>query len=66
MKRLNPKINAYCTYCKAEGKEKIKALWVTSNWDKSNRACEDHKHLLPKLELDNHLSEADYQTWMRL
>lgn len=66
MKKLSPKINAYCTYCKAAGKEKVKAIWVTSNYDKSNRACDEHKELLPPPFSDTHLSEADYQTWMRL
>lgn len=66
MKRLSPKINTYCTYCKAEGKEKVKAFWVTSNYDKRNRACDEHKHLLPEEKRDDHYTEADYQTWMRL
>lgn len=66
MKKLSPKINSYCTYCKVEGRLKVRAWWVVSNYDKQNRACDDHKDMLPKPKKDDYYTEADYQTWMRL
>jgi hypothetical protein len=70
MKRVAPHVNCYCTFCKSEGKEKVRALWRIS-YDSSNRACDDHRPDLQKIEeerrkLDSHHSEADCQTWMRL
>lgn len=70
MKKIAPHVNTYCTFCKAEGIEKVKASWRIS-YDNSSRACEHHKMDLKLVEdrrrlLDDHYSEADYQTWMRL
>jgi hypothetical protein len=62
-KRIKLHINSYCTFCKKEGVEKIKALW--KNYSASERACEQHKDLI-KEEYKEDPSEADYQTWMRL
>jgi hypothetical protein len=64
VKRIKAHINSYCTFCKKkDGVEKIKASW--KNYSASERACEQHKHLIEE-ERKEHPSEADYQTWMRL
>lgn len=70
VKRIPKHINTYCTFCKAEGKLKIVALWRLS-YDHNNRACEDHREALAQVEakrklMDGCYSEADYQSWMRL
>ena len=70
MKRLAPKATYYCTFCKAEGNMKEKAMWRIS-YNFQNHACDRHKVNLLAIEekrrlLDSHLSEADYQTWMKL
>lgn len=65
MKKIKAHINSYCTFCKAEGIEKVRAEWQRSGYDNSERACEKHKGEI-KPEKDEEPSEADYQTWMRL
>lgn len=69
MKRIASHVNSYCPFCKAEGVDKVKAIWRLHYI--SDRACEHHKQDLRLLEdrrkvLDSHYTEADYQTWMRL
>lgn len=63
-KKIKTGITAYCPYCKNEGKEKVPAVWRGTYL--SDRACDAHKDKLPKELRDDHYSEADYQTWMRL
>jgi hypothetical protein len=70
MKRIAAHVNTYCTFCRAAGVEKVRALWRIS-YDHDNRACDAHKPDLQAIELDRkrldgNYSEADYQTWMRL
>lgn len=70
MKRIAKHVNTYCTFCKSKGIEKQPALWRVS-YDLTNRACDLHRPDLQEIEdkrrkIDGHLSEADYQTWMRL
>jgi hypothetical protein len=62
-KRIKPHVNSYCTFCKKDGAEKVKAIWA--NHSNSKRACEEHKSLI-KEPYEGDPSEADYQTWMRL
>jgi hypothetical protein len=71
VRRYKPQVNAYCTYCKEVGAEKVKAFWYLTH-DHSKRACESHKaNLAVQLEADQQReqqdpSEADYQTWHKL
>ena len=69
VKRIAPQVNSYCTYCKAEGREKVKARWRIPFADR-HRACDEHKPALEALEAkerdDNHYTEADHQTWLKL
>jgi hypothetical protein len=51
--------NIYCPYCKPE---KVNATYRTSGW--TDVSCEKHKNNL--YEDDDRLTEADYQTWMRI
>ena len=54
----------YCTFCKLEKDgERVDAIYRRS-WS-DELACEEHKYKLEEQE-DSHLTEADYQTWMRL
>lgn len=70
MKKVKPHVNTYCTFCKAAGVEKVRAVWRTS-YDLTNRACDAHRPDLEAIEarrreLNEHHSEADHQTWMKL
>lgn len=70
MKKIAPHINTYCTFCKAAGVEKVRAIWRLS-YDLHNRACDAHRPDLEAIETrrreqDNHTSEADEQTWRKL
>lgn len=49
----------YCTFCKPE---RVDAIW--RDW-RCNLACNKHKDNLDNDNNDN-LTEADYQTWMKL
>lgn len=51
----------YCPYCKPD---RVDAVWRTFGW--RDQACDKHKFELAKWEDSGHLTEADYQTWMRL
>lgn len=50
----------YCTFCKPA---KVDAIWRDA---RCSFACELHKDKLDAEESSNHLTEADYQTWMQL
>lgn len=70
MKKIKPHINTYCSFCKAAGLEKVRAVWRLS-YDRVNRACDIHRPDLEAFEtrlraLDGDPSEADQQTWMKL
>ncbi|MEG1121240.1 MAG: hypothetical protein RSE62_03455 [Citrobacter sp.] len=66
LKRIAPHVVTYCTFCRAEGKEKVRAAWRMT-WNDKDRACDDHKGSMPKpAPRDEHHTEADYQTWMKL
>ena len=57
--------NLYCSFCRPE---KVPAIWRQEGRlynHKDGYACEAHKDLIP-VDRDEHLTEADYQTWMRL
>lgn len=65
----------YCTYCKPQ---KVHAIWRNTYLRSEQKicfACDAHKHLLidgqkhvpaTQPSVSEHLTEADYQTWMRL
>ncbi len=66
MKRITQKErqkagNIYCIQCKKKGK-KVNAVYRPSG-DFRNTVCEEHKELIKE---NNHLTGADYQTWMRI
>lgn len=63
MKKIKAHVNRHCTYCKEVG-ARVKAIWRVS-W-RNEVACEEHKGKLPVNKFQDHYSEADYQTWMRL
>lgn len=70
MKKIAAHINTYCTFCRAAGIEKVKAVWRIS-YDLHKRACDAHRSDLEKIEQkqreqDGHYTEADHQTWMKL
>lgn len=69
MKRISGKQREngmrYCTYCKDEGKGRIDALWRESGGG-MRFACESHRDKIEARENDDHMTEADYQTWWRL
>lgn len=56
-----------CVYCK-EDCDKVQAKWHLTGANK--QACEFHKFRLEAIRDDEkpeeHYSEADYQTWMKL
>ena len=58
--------NIYCDHCKPL---KIDAIYRLEGIGASHQfgdfACEKHKHLIRKDDNEK-LTEADYQTWMRL
>lgn len=69
MKRLKANQQHGCTYCKQVG-EKRPAIWRQDGFH-GLTACEKHRIQLEADEVrqrreDDHLSEADYQTWYRL
>jgi hypothetical protein len=66
---IKPEHITNCIYCKVTGK-KVQAVWHLTGANK--QACDEHKHKLVEIITaehrgnDDHLSEADYQTWMKL
>lgn len=58
--------NIYCDHCKPK---KVDAVWRKCGFayhEKLDFACDKHKNLI-KISVENdHLTEADYQTWMKL
>ena len=65
----------YCAWCRKEGikkKGQVCTYRRSITWKRDNCSCEEHKHLAIKkitneIESDKReLTEADYQTWMRL
>jgi hypothetical protein len=64
MKRIKAHVNSYCQFCKADGKDKVRATWRDDY--NHQRACDAHKGQIKECQDDGHRSEADYQTWMRL
>lgn len=68
MKRISSKQREngmrYCTYCKDKGLGRIDAVWRERGG--GNLACEAHRDNLAARENDDHMTEADYQTWWRL
>ena len=71
MKKLKKHVQengAMCDFCRPR---KITAIWRTDGMVHIGLACRNHKHKLRELEEthaqhEEHLTEADYQTWMRL
>lgn len=58
--------NIYCDHCKPE---KLDAVYRVSGYAShalGHFACEEHKHLVIDPEESQRLTEADYQTWMRV
>lgn len=58
--------NIYCDHCKPA---KVDAAYRVSGYashEMGHFACEEHKHLIIDLEENQHLTAADYQTWMRV
>lgn len=58
--------NFYCSFCKPA---KVDAIWRKSGIGcdfGKDLACDIHKHLIKEPIENEHLTEADYQTWMRL
>ena len=64
MKKLKAKqLGPWCTFCPPKT---TKATHVQCGWY-GQFACEEHKEDLKKVEQEeDRLTEADYQTWMRL
>lgn len=62
MRRLKPKQRtARCKYCKRQGVSRP-SMWR----DGYDTACDEHRADLERdIRDDGHLTEADYQTWMR-
>ena len=57
--------NIYCSFCRPE---KVDAVWRRQGLfcsHKDGYACNLHKELIYD-DRDDHLTEADYQTWMRV
>lgn len=71
MKMIKATESYQCTWCKAAGK-KVPAVWRLKGLGGiSKKACEEHREDLREYEKklqaqDQHMSEADYQTWGRL
>jgi ribosomal protein L44E len=70
MKKIPNHISTYCSFCKRDGVEKVKAIWRLS-YNSIDRACDAHKQNLAEIEdlqrkMDSHYTEGDYQSWMRL
>lgn len=62
MRRLKGNQRHGCDYCRREGK-KEPAVWTEAG----ETACDAHKKTLAdRRRSDDHLTEADYQTWVRL
>lgn len=63
MKPLKKKqLGPWCSYCHG----KIRATHRADGWT-GKFCCEQHKQELAKDEKRNdHISEADYETWMRV
>lgn len=59
--RIKPYINVLCTYCKAEGRENVRAEWHIP-YVYGYRACDEHKSRLPEPTPDDHTTEGDYQS----
>lgn len=62
---------AVCHWCKQEQDEKVPALWRAEHGfiEFNNIACTMHAHFINDggVGVENeHLTEADFQTWMRL
>lgn len=69
MKRLKENQKHGCYWCRQEG-IKTQAIWREKGC-LGMHACEKHRPDLEKKELadarrDNHVSEADYQTWWKI
>lgn len=68
MKKMKPTSTQPCTYCKD------RAIWRSSGFSliKMEYACESHKLIVQLKEQaaeksrNDHMSEADHQTWGRL
>ena len=67
--------NFTCVWCRKEGVKKLGEICTyrkSISWRKETCSCEEHRHLAIEsinqdIESDNQeLTEADYQTWMRL
>lgn len=61
MKKLKPHQKHGCDFCRKED-GKTPAVWAEAGI----HACNGHKQKLIENRDDGHLTEADYQTWMRL
>lgn len=70
MKKLKPQMTCYCKWCKDIGL-KAPAAYISDSRDQRETACESHKANLIAMDesrrkLDQHHTEADQQTWMKL
>ena len=69
MKKLKPnQLGPWCSYCPAKT---TRAAYKQSGYMAKKHCCAEHIPDLQAEELadcqrDGHLTEADYQTWMRL
>lgn len=57
--------NIYCDYCKPKKVDAIYRKVGFASHDSGDFACEEHRDKI-KVEIEKGLSEADYQTWMKL
>ena len=61
-KELEKSGNIYCSFCRPKRINALYRLAVTG----SEFSCELHKFRLKGSDTDEHLTDADYQTWMRV
>lgn len=55
-------LGPYCSFCPPKTE---RAVYRQENW-RGDFACREHKDLLENSDDNDHLTEADYQTWRRL
>lgn len=68
MKRIREKDGKpWCKFCP---EKTVRAVWRSTGMSINKHACEEHQQELRALEVsrrdDDHMSEADHQTWGRL
>ena len=58
--------NIYCSYCRPKKVAAIYRIAGLGADHKTDFACEFHKDRLDRIDDKGYLTEADYQTWMRI